>query len=126
MHFCVDIFIKLNEKEWHIILAELNTSMELISNEGILVLINRTLQFVVIVSVIAAVIAYFMKEYTVVKVIKNIFAVLFILASAGNAIYFIASIFLGQFRLYNLTQGIVLFVIGSALKRWKLPANPQT
>ncbi len=100
--------------------------MDSFFNDSVLSLVDAILQFSFYAAIVIGVIAYFAKEYAIVKVIKNVFSVLFLIAGVGNVIYFTVSIFLVEFRLYNLTTGIVLYVIGSVLKRWKLPTNSET
>jgi hypothetical protein len=95
--------------------------MESLFDEGTGTIINRALQFVVVITAVTGVVAYFMKEYSVANVIKKIFGVLFVAASLINAIYFIIRLFQGNFRVYNITQTAILLFIGTALIRWKLP-----
>ncbi len=88
-------------------------------------LIGRALQFIFIVTIVIAVVAYFSKRYVTVRVIKNVFAVILMIGGAARVVRFLFVLFDGHIYTDTLISSFIWFGAGALLWKWQVAAHER-
>lgn len=99
--------------------------MEQISYQALGQVIGLALRFVMIIALIVAIIAYFKKRFALVRVIRNIFAWIFIGWGCICLFIFVGNMIFGNLFYEFIFVSVFCLAVGFLLRKLRLPVQEK-